>query len=419
MQKIALSLLTTLLAITAYNCQRDPISIPSDDSFNVIKPELHISVEKVSATKATVKAEITQPGNVNILGYGCVWDTDPAPTLVLSSKVETAGKPPKEFIFAVAGLLAETSYYMRVFLIFAKDTIYFDYPKFQTLAHWVKLPDYPGSAGNPAAFFINGTAYFGAGHASFAEFWALDINNGTWNAKADNLYTAGRADVAGFAINGTGYFGTGVNPGYQKAFYAYDTLTNAWSPSPDYGGEPRNSAIAFTIDSIAYVGVGQGASGDLNDFWAYNPRSKVWSEVEPLPTAGRLYANSFVINHKAYVGFGRKGDFFTFNDLWEFNPTPSQPGDPMWRKMKDGPPARWAGFGFSANGKGYIGGGGHSDFWEFDPSVPPNGAWQVLTYAPPGGERAYTISLSLGDRGMILGGSNSIDNSKDCWIFNP
>jgi N-acetylneuraminic acid mutarotase len=71
--------------------------------------------------------------------------------------------------------------------------------------------------------------------------------------------------------------------------------------------------------------------------------------------------------------------------------------------------------GFSIGNKGYIGTGGYSDFWEYDPDTD---TWtQKAGFPGPGGY--YAVGFSIGNKGYIGTGEAGANSFKDFWEYDP
>lgn len=257
MTKHSFFTLTCLLMWAFLGCERAPDAIPTEEPLNVEKPEMIFVLEDVKTTKATVKAEITRPGNLNILGYGCVWAIFPNPTAQqTSNKIEFMGAPSSSnFSFQIEGLNAETEYFIRTYIILAKDTLNFNQYTFLTKSHWTLLTDAPYAPSDPAAFFLGELAYFGAGFPNLRNFYAFDPATNEWESRGSLPQSDfGYNGVSAFTIQDTGYFGIGTNfntGAYVplKSFWAY-TAQTGWSKRADFGGEAREAGVSFSINGI-------------------------------------------------------------------------------------------------------------------------------------------------------------------------
>lgn len=191
------------------------------------------------------------------------------------------------------------------------------------------------------------------------------------------------------ALSGTGFFISSCNPSTST------TLLGSWDKIGDFAGFPRDGAVGFVINNIAYVGTGYNyTSGKfLLDFWRYDPGSDSWYPVAPIPAS-------------AVGQFGRSGAV-----------------------------------AFTLNGKGYVGGGYNLlngstnplyDFYEFDPSVGSTGKWtrianfghtnpaDTTTVSARFGSGAFTVKDQAGKERAFVGWGQDINqyNYKDLWEYD-
>lgn len=79
-------------------------------------------------------------------------------------------------------------------------------------------------------------------------------------------------------------------------------------PQDRYSGSPREGAVSFVINGIAYVGLGRSEVGTyLLDFWKYDPHRNKWGKLPgSFPSGkGRMHAVAFHDNvGNVYVGTG-------------------------------------------------------------------------------------------------------------------
>jgi hypothetical protein len=146
----------------------------------------------------------------------------------------------------------------------------------------------------------------------------------------------------------------GLNAMSLEAF----TLKDTWIRKADvpHQASGRNSATAFSINGIGYVGLGYGFVG--SNFWKYDPQSNEWSEIAPFPYYNRERAASFVIGNKAYVGLGRNN----LHDFWCYNPVTNR-----WTGISEFPASNNVTVSLSLNNKGYIVTDQlTANFWEYD-----------------------------------------------------
>ena len=201
---------------------------------------------------------------------------------------------------------------------------------------------------------------------------------------------------------------------------------NFWTKKNDFGGLKRERAVAFVVDSLAFVGTGvDTAENVLNDFWKYNVENDAWEQVADLPGSVRRNAVAFTINGKGYVGTGMdsvaasSAGSQTLSDFWSYDPTLNS-----WTQKMDFPGSNGTGIyfstAFSIDSKGYICGGkrGPNDYtdelWEYKPSVDQCAQLQDF----PGGVRYQLSSFSIGYQGYVGLGTDQDYYRNDIWMFD-
>jgi N-acetylneuraminic acid mutarotase len=206
----------------------------------------------------------------------------------------------------------------------------------------------------------------------------------TWKSisdfPGDGFINSFDAQGTGFSINGKAYIGgwgkrlqvNGIVP--ANDFWEYDPTSNAWTPRAAFPGETRVDAIAFSIGTKGYIGLGYGSGGThLKDFWEYDPANNSWTRKEDFGGAARRYAAAFAIGQKGYVGTGRTLSeiaLSSLNDFWEYDQNTGR-----WTRKADYPGGYTENaFSVSIGSKGYMGGGivyaddsSPSKFYEYDP----------------------------------------------------
>lgn len=177
----------------------------------------------------------------------------------------------------------------------------------------------------------------------------------------------------------------------------------AWIQKVNVGGNPRNSAVSFSIGGKGYIGTGWDGGTYYNDFWEYDPAGNSWTQKANLTGAGRFSAVGFSIGTKGYIGTGASGITTVNKDFWEWD----QAGNTWTQKADFGGTARMCGVGFSIGTKGYIGTGrdfgigNNNDLWEYDPA----GNFWVQKADLPGSARERAAGFSIGSKGYVGTGS--------------
>lgn len=224
---------------------------------------------------------------------------------------------------------------------------------------------------------------------------------GLWTQKKDFGGVA-RIDAISFSVGTKGYIGLGKSGyGFSSGLddlWEYDPATDTWTQKANYAGGKRTGSVSFVIQDIAFVGLGiDETSAEKKDFWQYNPTTNNWAQLADFAAT---YA---IIGGKAAFSVGFSGFVvkFTSNEFWEitqgawkqknnlpFSPTKTSfvlndiayivaNDRKLWKY--NAATDSWTGLnnftgtsqisGMSANGKGYIAGGGDDNYamWEYSP----------------------------------------------------
>lgn len=164
-----------------------------------------------------------------------------------------------------------------------------------------------------------------------------------------------RDDAIVFTINDTAYLGTGLNPWFQSTgnFMGY-TPSGQWLnvPSLPPAGH-RQYACAWSEGQKGYVFGGVNDSALLNDLWIFDSRSQSWSEGTPKPSFGRSGAVAFVIDSNAYIYGGIDQSGQASEEVWRYH----IPSD-SWHQEPNNPlGARWRSSATVVNDTAYVIGG--------------------------------------------------------------
>ncbi len=201
-------------------------------------------------------------------------------------------------------------------------------PASPTYNVWIKKTDFPGSFRIVAvAFSIGKKGYVGTGSYT-KDFWEWDGDTAsatynTWTQKAD--FAGGfRGWATGFSCGKKGYIGTGTDgSNYKNDFWEWDGDTasptyNSWFQKANVPGGPRSNAVAFSIGSNGYLGLGLDSTtiNNMKDFWEFDPSGNTWMQKLNFGGTGRQHAEGFSIGNKGYIGTGYDNTA-TF-DYWEY-----------------------------------------------------------------------------------------------------
>lgn len=239
-------------------------------------------------------------------------------------------------------------------------------------------------------------------------FYAQD----SWTQKAD-FGGAARMYTLGFSIGTKGYLGTGIDNAtgaYYGDIWEYDPVLNSWSQKASIPSGGICCAVAFVIDSLAYVTVGWKGTG-VTDCWEFHPSTNTWVQKQSFPLInGRDGGAGFSIGNKGYMGTGHAGLYM--KDFWEYDPQ----ADAWTQKADFGGTSRGAAVGFSIGQKGYLGMGNNNtqfnaDLWEYNPVT---NAWTLASgFTAPG--RQLPAVFCIGARAFFVGGRDLAYNTyNDC-----
>ena len=278
--------------------------------------------------------------------------------------------------------------------------------------------DFGGRSGS-VALQIGGEAFLGLGRNDSIYFgdW-LNISSGL-DSVADFPGVA-RASAVAFVIDSLAYVGLGIDEdgNYLSDFYSYSPAQDLWTPIADFGGGARTNAVSFSMGGQGYVGTGKNGQGEQSDFWKYDPATNVWTEVPNWGKDKRQGAFSFVIGDKAYVGGGYYFDGFQsqLSDIQEFDPatetwTEKIFADGLHLSVNDAA-------AFSLYGQGYIAYGSKSNLIKYDPRT--NEVENLGDYFNLGTNRTDPIAYTVGDFGYFgLGrhGFSPTEHANDFEIY--
>lgn len=325
----------------------------------------------------------------------------------------------------------------------------------------IRAPTIPVNGG--VSFQIGDTIYYGLGmipyHFDYITKDFYKSGDGyNWKKIAPFPEQAsGRRDAVAFVLNGKAYVGTGLCPAtttesahYCKDFWCYDAKTDRWTEAPDFIGEARDGAIAFSLSvksekndgtsqEMAFVGCGASSKDTYyNDFYGFDGTK--WKKVN-IPAIGskRYQGSVFIIQNVAYICGGYKyydpvfpgGDFELATDMVYYQGYPYD----QWGILKEGfnsfnllPRAAASTLVLKKQGelKGYIACGiskmygdvfYNNTCWEFDPSTKQ---WSKISSLSQEIElRTNAISFTLQNKGYIAFGEgpSSVVPQIICYHF--
>jgi N-acetylneuraminic acid mutarotase len=298
----------------------------------------------------------------------------------------------------------------------------------QTQNYWTKKSDFTGLKRERAvSFSINGKGYIGTGVDTTDlvqnDLWEYDPTLDSWTQKADLIGSA-RRNAIGFAINGKGYIGTGMNHSSASFgntlsdFSQYDPILNTWISKASFPGSAGGGiyfATGCSADSKGYLcGGKRGPNNYTAEFWEYKPTTDTWIQRQDFPGGVRYQLCSFTIDNLAYIGLGIDQDVYR-KDIWQYNPSTG-----IWTQKNDFLGGeRGAVSTFSLGQRGFIclgsDGGFKGDLWEYNPF---SDAWSIRSNFG-GSERKNAISFTIGDSAFVGTGKGVSGKKMSMYVYTP
>ena len=296
----------------------------------------------------------------------------------------------------------------------------------QAKSEWSKQENLSGEIFDKAvAFRCNGNLFscLGTDRTEFRrDLWKYSFKNNKWE-RAEDFPGEPRISAIAFSIGNKAYVGTGLSSSSNSRqglndFWGYDSEKNKWEQKASMPGGIRYGAVAFTINGKAYVALGANQSTYYNDLWEYDPETNQWTKKADFPDNGRSDASVFVINNEAYVSFGQTKELFiSKKKSWKYSPVKNE-----WSPVAEFPDSPRAGvIVFSYENKGYAMGGTNGtfkrfeEFWEYDAT---KNKWKENIDVPYG-SCAYGFAFVNKDTAFIYSGKTKNGSTGvELWKYN-
>jgi N-acetylneuraminic acid mutarotase len=298
---------------------------------------------------------------------------------------------------------------------------------------WQELTAFPGIGRSAAsAFVIDDKMYVGLGWGhkdnadkDLADFYEYNSSTNIWTKKAD--FPPGPREYAkGFALMGKGYIAMGLDSTGGNSFkdiWEYDALNDSWTKVATFNSLDNNAAgwaQVFVIDNKAYFYYQQ-------KLWVFDPTNYSLSVKAPFP-APNDWMTFFAINGRGYAVAGQTGSGTLptyLKSVYEYDPSTDQ-----WSRKGDFPGhERAGGFGFSANGKGYMATGGYSilqgsyyehvplkEVWQYDAA---SDNWSQVADFPE--VVAWPVVAVIGNKAIVGTGypnpRTTVELGKKFWTY--
>lgn len=236
-----------------------------------------------------------------------------------------------------------------------------------------------------------------------SEFWG----------RLNDFTGASRRNFTTFVINGKGYICCGrfaTSPfNYTKELWEYDPTSDKWTRKADFPGVRREYASAFVINGKAYVGIGYGDTGALQDFYEYDPTTNTWAAKANFGGGQRQQASSFNIGSLGYISGGKDASFLYQFDTWEYNPTTN-----IWTAKANLPTTTsFTTIGFAFGGFGFVGiYNSTTDITNFYKYNPASNSWAFATAYPQAG---YPFFSAVTPTKVYLGLGYEASNPAIYW----
>ncbi len=308
-----------------------------------------------------------------------------------------------------------------------------------TTSFWKARASISFAAGDEPYIFAFGASVGNKGYLFNRSLKEFDPATNIWTPKpgAPVNFSPGFA----FVLDGKIYAGSAVQADNQldvaKQVWAYDPATGQWTRKADFPGEARLQPFAFSTSSYGYIGGGDASGEDLNsnDFWRYDAATDMWKQMSDYPGNKINYFEQFTgftINNNGYVfesGTGPLrapiGDAYSNNvSLWKYNES-----NDSWEQKA--PFNKYENYNtssvFTIGDKAYLTIGTFdspvvngevktNNFWEYNAIT---NAWVQRTDVP-GGDRVFSESFSIGNKGYVgLGAVSIFDVHSDFYEYTP
>ncbi len=171
---------------------------------------------------------------------------------------------------------------------------------------------------------------YGSGQTNI--WYEYDFTDNRWSQTIANAdYPINISRAVAFTIGKYGYvaFGQLSNGAATNAIYRFDPTQadrpdgTPWISMPVVNSQyARYDAIAFVVDSAAFIALGQNSGTYFNDIWTFVPNNTTggsWTRKTTFPGQARSQAVVFVINKHAFIGLG-KNDITGFKDFYRYEP---------------------------------------------------------------------------------------------------
>lgn len=408
-----------------------------------VPPTVEIAaVSELTINSARFNGQISNSGNQDISDYGFVYsESNAAPTLSdakVSHGAVSQGTPtPVTISDQIQSLKTGTTYNVRAYAVIASGPVYSSSVSFKTSDLVQGTLSTDGSTGVTIFTAKLQATIKSKGTYTISEYgicWSASNANPTTSDPKGTISGSPVSFPAAFSVDATNLI---ANTSYNfRAYFISNGITtygntlsfktsplpiliNFWKKLNDFGGSARFGAIAFSIGTKGYLGLGTtvGYGTIFKDLWEYNPDNDVWTQKADYAGGTMCYGIAYAANFKGYVGLGYTSKTETRTpSMYEYNPLSN-----VWTQKN---PVRRGNGGIAESGyfgignKVYTVGGNGTDgkeCWSYDTGTDTWAQEKSL----PGIARKNPAGLAIDNKGMIVGGYDGNNVLGDVWSFDP
>ncbi len=400
-----------------------------DNSTVIYGDTVSFSISDLSVTTDSIiitgSSTINIVGIINSLGFSAVsdhghcWSTNPGPTINDNTSALGPATQTGFYVSNLSNLDTNTTYYIRAYATNASITTYgnertFVIQAFDVSSDGVKLISDDEAEGD-GTLSIGSYEIDNHGHCWSSTNYPPTVNDSKASLGPSSSNTGFVSNLTNLMPNTTYYVRAYATEGSTTKYGKVDTLVvkNFWTQISDFGGSPRNDAIALSMGTKAYLGLGVEIY-QKNDFWEYDSVSGAWTQKANYNDSV-VGAVGFVIGGKAYLGTGLGNNFFS-KSLNVYDPSTN-----LWSsKANYGGDSVSGAVAFAIGNLGYVGtgfdgGAFKNDFWEYNPNTD---SWtQKADFS--GTARSDAVGYGINGKGYVCGGYDGTNYNNDMYEYDP
>jgi len=314
-----------------------------------------------------------------------------------------------------------------------KTVVAHDSLRFNYIAAWTRMNDFPGSVRKNSLSFGNGNkGFYGLGSNAdgsqyFNDLWEYDPALDTWSQRSSFPGPA-RVYSATFTINNQLFLVGGstgdpaVATNHSNEIWMYDMDSDEWTRLNDFPGTPRIRAAGFAAGGNGYLISGCHENDTMNsEVWEYLVDTDSWTRRNDLPNMEDLTFDNFLLRGLDNAESGGilcklNAEYYNIHTHLIYDPA------------SDG----WSGYGFPGTFEGqppschignliyfgparYPGAVIPDRIYTYDPEV---NSWGYRTFI--GSSRLDAGCFSIGNNLYFIGGEAASGNEllQDVWMLD-